>query len=97
MVDLQKAKDYLRIDYKDDDAFITSLITASKLYLDNACGEFEPSELTDLAQLILIGHWNDNRTLIGTVNKDIQHSLDAIIFQTRYCSQIKDNESGKTE
>ena len=46
MVDLQKAKDYLRIDYEDDDAFITSLITASKLYLDNACGEFEPSELT---------------------------------------------------
>ena len=97
MVDLNKAKAYLRIDYEDDDAFITSLINASKLYLDNACGEFEPSELTDLAQLILIGHWNDNRTLIGKVSGDIQHSLDAIIFQTRYCSQIDRNESGETE
>ena len=97
MVDLKKAKDYLRIDYEDDDAFITSLIKASKLYLDNACGEFESNDLTDLAQLILIGHWNDNRTLIGKVSGDIQHSLDAIIFQTRYCSQIDKDESGETE
>lgn len=97
MVDLKKAKDYLRIDYEDDDTFIESLIIASKTYLENACGEFTQDELTDLAQLILIGHWNDNRTLIGTVTDDIKHSLDAIIFQIRYCSQVKKDESGETE
>lgn len=96
MVDLTKAKKYLRIDYEDDDTFIESLITASKTYLENACGDFEENDLTDLAQLILIGHWNDNRTLIGTVTDDIKHSLDAIIFQIRYCSPINKNESRET-
>ena len=96
MVDLNKAKSYLRIDYVDDDTFINSLILASKQYLENACGEFTESELTDLAQLILIEHWNDNRTLIGKVSEPVQHSLDAIIFQIRYCSQIEEDESGET-
>lgn len=96
MVDLKKAKEYLRIDYEEDDEFIRSLIAASKIYLENSCGEFQINELTDLAQLILIEHWNDNRTLIGVVSEPIKHSIDAIIFQIRYCSQIE-NESGKTE
>lgn len=94
MVELNTVKKYLRIDYEDDDSFLESLILASKQYLENACGEFVSNELTDLAQLILIGHWNDNRTLIGTVTDDIKHSLDAIIFQIRYCSPIEENESG---
>lgn len=97
MVDLKKAKDFLRIDYEEDDEFIRSLIAASKIYLENACGEFSSNELTDLAQLILVEHWNDNRTLVGTVSEAIKHSVDEIIFQMRYCSQTEENESGKTE
>ena len=54
MVDLKKAKEYLRIDYDEDDEFIRSLIAASKIYLENAIGTYKPNELTDLAQLILI-------------------------------------------
>ena len=46
MVDLKKAKDYLRIDYEEDDEFIRSLIAASKIYLENACGKFKSNELT---------------------------------------------------
>lgn len=97
MVDLKKAKEYLRIDYEEDDEFIRSLIAASKIYLENACGKYISSELTDLAQLILIEHWNDNRTLVGTVSESIKHSVDAIIFQIRYCSQIEKDESGQIE
>ena len=96
MVDLKKAKDYLRIDYEEDDEFIRSLIAASKIYLQNACGEFKSNELTDLAQLILVEHWNDNRTLVGTVSDSVKHSVDAIIFQIRYCEQVENNESGQT-
>ena len=96
MVDLKKAKEYLRIDYDEDDEFIRSLIAASKIYLENAIGTYKPNELTDLAQLILIEHWNDNRSLVGVVSEVIQHSVDAIIFQIRYCSPIKNNESGET-
>ena len=97
MVDLKKAKEYLRIDYTEDDEFIRSLIAASKIYLENACGEYTPSELTDLAQLILIEHWNDNRTLVGEVSDAIKHSVDAIIFQLRYCSPLEKNESRETK
>lgn len=97
MVDLKKAKEYLRIDYEEDDEFIRSLIAASKIYLENAIGEYKPNELTDLAQLILIEHWNDNRSLVGVVTDVIKHSVDAIIFQVKYCSQVDENESGQTE
>ena len=97
MVDLKKAKAYLRINYEDDDEFINSLITASMIYLKNSCGEFNSNELTDLAQLILIEHWNDNRSLIGSVTEAIKHSVDAIIFQIRYCKDGEENESGKIE
>lgn len=96
MVDLKKTKEYLRIDYEEDDEFIGSLIVASKIYLENACGNFVSNELTELAQLILIEHWNDNRTLVGTVNDTIKHSVDAIIFQIRYCGQAENNESRET-
>jgi len=96
MVDLKKAKSYLRIDYEDDDEFIKSLILASKIYLENSCGEFSTNELTDLAQLILIEHWNDNRTLVGKVNDTVKHSVDAIIFQIRYCSPTEKDESRET-
>jgi len=96
MVDLKKAKSYLRIDYEEDDEFIKSLIIASKIYLENSCGEFSTNELTDLAQLILIEHWNDNRTLVGKVNDTVKHSVDAIIFQIRYCSPTEKDESGET-
>lgn len=88
MVDLTKAKKYLRIDYDEDDEFIRSLIAAAKIYMENACGEFTSTDLTDLAILILVEHWNDNRTMIGKVNDELKHNIDAIIFQTRYCSQI---------
>ena len=96
MVDLKKAKSYLRIDYEEDAEFIKSLIIASKIYLENSCGEFSTNELTDLAQLILIEHWNDNRTLVGKVNDTVKHSVDAIIFQIRYCSPTEKDESGET-
>jgi len=96
MVDLKKAKSYLRIDYEEDDEFIKSLIIASKIYLENSCGEFSTNELTDLAQLILIEHWNDNRTLVGKVNDTVKHSVDAIIFQIRYCSPTEKDESRET-
>lgn len=97
MVDLKKAKEYLRIDYEEDDEFIRSLIAASRIYLENAIGEYKSNELTDLAQLILIEHWNDNRSLVGVVTDVIKHSVDAIIFQVKYCSQVDENESGQTE
>ncbi len=97
MVDLKKAKAYLRIDYEEDDEFIRSLIAASKIYMENACGEYEPSELSDLAQLILIEHWNDNRSLVGVVSEVIQHSVDAIIFQMRYCNPKVENEPRETK
>ena len=96
MLTIEQVKKYLRIDFEDDNDFIVSLISASKSYLDNAIGNFKESELTKLAQLLLIEHWYENRTLIGKVNNDLSHSIDAIIFQVRYTQGV-DNESGRNE
>ena len=85
MITLEKAKKYLRIDFNDDNDFISSLILASNKYLENAIGTFTSNDLTELAQLLLIEHWYENRTLVGTVTNELSHSIDAMIFQTKYC------------
>lgn len=38
MVSLEEMKQYLRIDYSDDDELITSLIQQAQIYIDSCCG-----------------------------------------------------------
>lgn len=67
-VTLEVAKEYLKIDYEDDDQMISTLIVSAKSfiqsYLNRKFSEFEelPDEFT-IACLSLVSHWYENRVI----------------------------------
>ena len=92
MITLKQAKDYLRVDFPDDDVFIKKLIKASERYIKNIVSDYKSNELVDIAQLLLIGHWYFNRTIMPRVPKNIAHGIDSILFQQNYSEKSGDEE-----
>lgn len=82
MVTLENAKQYLRVDFNDDDDFITQLIYMAQIYIDSLVGEDYKNDtqalmLSELLQLMVISSMYDNRTLEAnniSINK-IAHSI----------------------
>lgn len=74
-VDLELVKNYLRIDFNDDDIFLNTLIVSAnsfiQSYLKRKYTDFEelPDEFT-IACLAIVGHWYGNRSIqaVGTAN-----------------------------
>lgn len=61
-MDLQKVKNYLRIDYDEDDLLITGFISAAKEYLSNAgVPERTDSEMYNIVVLMLVALFYENR------------------------------------
>lgn len=69
-MDLQKVKDYLRVDYEEDDGLIGGLVLAAEEYLKNAGVQGqEDSDLYEVVVLMLTGLFYESR---GIVEKDIK-------------------------
>jgi uncharacterized phage protein (predicted DNA packaging) len=85
-MNLDDIKLYLRIDGSEEDFFLTSLISASKIYLKNATGidVDETNDLHNLAVSLLVSNSYENRLPIGQGN-NLSFSLESIIYQMRYC------------
>lgn len=89
-LDLDFVKNYLKVDYTDDDNLISALIVAAKSYVDTMLGfkvtekwpfrDDIPEELT-VACLMIIAHWYDNRQIqtAGTLGDEIKFAVTAII------------------
>lgn len=89
-IDLAFTKEYLKVDYEDEDLILTSLIEAAKSYVDTMLGfkvkvnwpyrDDIPDELT-IACLMIIAHWFDNRQMqtSGTLGDEIAFAVSAII------------------
>lgn len=68
-MELQRVKDYLRVDYDDDDMLIAGFIAAAKEYLSNAGVPERPdSELYNIVILMLVALFYENRE----ADKDIK-------------------------
>lgn len=63
IVTLLEAKEWLNIDYEEDDSLINGLILAAETYLKNATGkQFDgTNELAKLFVRVLITDWYENR------------------------------------
>jgi uncharacterized phage protein (predicted DNA packaging) len=91
-IDLDFAKNYLKVDYDDEDNLISVLILAAKSYIQTALGfsitsewtttEEIPDELT-VAALLLISHWFENRkfqtTVTGVLGQEMAFAVSALI------------------
>lgn len=89
-MELSEIKEYIRVDYDDDDELLEELKGAAEEYLINAGIEVNyKSRLYKLAIKMLVIHWYENRetVLIGSLSKSIEYSLAAILKQLRYCGE----------
>lgn len=83
-MELAIIKQYLKVDFDDDDVLITTMQNASETYLTNAgvvCSYENP--LYELAVLLLVTNWYENRNtvIIGSVSRSIEYSLKHILAQ----------------
>lgn len=86
-MDLREIKDFLRIDFDEDDDYILSLKSAAESYLKNAGIVVSYSNsLYILAIKLLVSHWYENREVIGN-DKKMAYSLCNIITQLKYCHE----------
>lgn len=88
-LDLAFVKEYLKVDYEDEDATIEMLILAAQSYIQTMLGfkisdewsiEEIPEELT-VATLLIIAHWFDHRQMqtVGTLGEEIKFAVTALV------------------
>lgn len=90
IVTLEEIKNYLRVDYEDDDIFITTLIETAEEYLYNATGNRYSStnKLAVLYCKTLVYEWYKDRNLMLTqskkeVSEKIRYTLQSILLQLK--------------
>ena len=86
IVTLEEVKDWLRVDFIDDDTLITTLINAAEEYLKNATGiTFDATNyLAKIFCMTLIADWYENRELIGKASDQVRPILQSILAQLTY-------------
>lgn len=86
IVTLEEVKNWLRVDFSDDDALITTLINAAEGYLKNATGAtFDATNyLAKIFCMTLIADWYENRELIGKASDQVRPILQSILAQLTY-------------
>ena len=94
IVDIDEAKQFLRVDHDEDDIFIQSLIGAAEEYLKNATGkEFGSSNnLARLFCLFLVADWYENRKLAREkVGEQTREIIQSMLNQLKY-AEVNENE-----
>lgn len=89
-IDLEIAKQHLKVDYDDDDLLIQNSVYAAQSYLQTYLGyKFEdfdetPQEFT-IACLGLIAFWYDQRSITSEKNahQDLKHMFSGILDMHR--------------
>lgn len=84
ILSLNEVKTWLRVDGKEEDTIITTLMEAAETYLNNATGvKFDSSnQLAKLYCLVLCADWYENRDLIGQQPSDkVRFTCRAIMTQ----------------
>lgn len=85
-MELKEIKEFLRVDFDEDDALIGSLKLSAESYIKNAGSNTNDyaNSIYKLAVLMLISHWYENREVIGTGEK-LAYSLECLLMQLQYC------------
>lgn len=85
---LQETKEFLKVDYDDEDMFLQGLIQASEQYLKNATGKTFDStnELAKLYCKVLVNEWFKDRCLMQDqkTSDKVRFTLQSILAQLTY-------------
>ena len=89
---LEEAKNYLRIDYDDDDLLLQSLLVATMDYLRDAINSFDKKATKEkfikrakILACVLVQDWYDNRE--QKESKDLSYTARSLLTQL----QVGDN------
>ena len=89
MLDLDKVKNYLRVDYADDDAIMETYIIATEKFLKKLCekNEFEEDkqELAEIYMLAMINELYNSRNLtVDKAEQRVRTIMQSLLNQLRY-------------
>lgn len=95
IIDLQEAKEWLRIDYDEDNTQIQLLIDTAETYLRDSVDDFDVKLANDtnggfknkarLVMLVLITNWYDNREFTELdVDEKTRYTIHSIIQQMKH-------------
>ncbi|MEA5268957.1 head-tail connector protein [Clostridium perfringens] len=95
ILSLKEVKNYLRVDYEEDDLLIQDLIDMSEEYLYNATGKkfTEKNKLAKRYCLALIYDWykdkgmNIRATKNTTVSEKVKYTLQSVLLQLKFCKE----------
>ncbi|WP_054948974.1 head-tail connector protein [Numidum massiliense] len=98
ILELEEAKQWLRVDGDEEDGTIQMLIKAAESYLYNATGiEYDAeSDLARLLCLVLVSDWYENRELgTGKVSEKVRFTVSSITAQLQY-AQSKEGDTDES-
>lgn len=89
MIEINFVKNYLKVDFTEDDELINMLIDISKGYVETEIGkklsDFEeiPKQI-ELAMLLLISYWYEERTAMSvvknkTLSTEVKYGVSSIL------------------
>ena len=89
MLNLDKVKNYLKVDYADDDVIIETYIIATEKFLKTLCekDEFEEDkqELAEIYMLAMLNELYNSRNLtVDKAEQRVRTIMQSILNQLRY-------------
>lgn len=93
-MELSVIKEYLKIDFDDDDRLLEMLLGAARRYIRDAVG-YKPDETDErvkLLLLVLISDWYEHREYMETSNtqkisQKVRYTVRSIILQLQYSEE----------
>lgn len=83
-LNLENIKNYLRVDYADDDLLIELFVDTAKQYIADAVGGFnELSPRHNTILLAVVAQLYQNRTLQGQSSGKITHIIQSMLTQAQ--------------
>lgn len=94
---LAEAKAFLKVDFNDDDDFITLLIDVAREYIIDALGKCDETVArVKLLMRIIVGELYEKRSMtfdIDNTNQKVQYTIRSIINQLSYGDDEDEAES----
>ena len=92
-MDITYAKDFLKVDFADDDNYIKLLCDVAEQYVINAIGKCdEENPLVKLLMLVIISTLYENREYtVDTANEKVQRTLRSMVLQLQL-DEVSDDE-----
>jgi len=100
MLSLDDVKNFIRVDYDDDDNLINLLIDNAEIYLKDAIDDYDSKIKNErfqnkarLAMLVLISNWYDNRDFAEfKVDEKVRYTIHSLIQQMKHGNYGDNNE-----